>query len=92
MDADSTQFINNTVQDATTIRSSDATKTVMSGNIGFKKSKLNVVNGASFDARPDKGSSQSSKIRSIDEAVSIKFENCSFTLNLAHLNNDCQCS
>ena len=55
MDADGTQFINNTFQDATTIRFSDATKTVMAGNIGLKNSKLKVADGASSDARSDKG-------------------------------------
>ena len=55
MDTDGTQFINNTFQDATTIRFSDATKTVMSGNIGLKNSKIKVADGASFDARSDKG-------------------------------------
>ena len=56
MDADGTQFINNTFKDATTIRFSDATKTIMSGNIGLKNnSKLKVADGASFDARSDKG-------------------------------------
>ena len=55
MDADGTQFINNIFQDATTIRFSDATKTVMAGNIGLKNSKLKVADGASSDARSDKG-------------------------------------
>ncbi|CAM9817868.1 unnamed protein product, partial [Laminaria digitata] len=55
LDADGTQFIDNTFEDATTIRFNDAKKTLMSGNIGLNMSKLKVVNGASFDASSDYG-------------------------------------
>lgn len=55
MDADGTQFIGNTFKDATTIRFNDATKTLMSGNIGLNNSTLKVKNGAYFDPRSDSG-------------------------------------
>eukprot|EP00904_Undaria_pinnatifida_P009109 jgi/Undpi1/5328/HiC_scaffold_2.g00609.m1 len=55
MDADGTKFIDNTFEDATTIRFNDATKTVMVGNIGLNNTKLKVTNGASFDASSDYG-------------------------------------
>ncbi|CAN0060082.1 unnamed protein product, partial [Laminaria digitata] len=48
-------FIDNTFEDATTIRFNDAKKTLMSGNIGLNMSKLKVANGASFDASSDYG-------------------------------------
>ena len=55
MDADGTKFIDNTFEDATTIRFNDAKKTVMVGNIGLNNTKLKVANGASFDASSDYG-------------------------------------
>ena len=55
MEADGTKFIDNTFEDATTIRFDDSKKTVMLGNIGLNNSKLKVANGASFDASSDHG-------------------------------------
>lgn len=55
MDADGTQFIDNTFEDARTIRFNDARKTVMSGNSGLDNIKLKVTNGASFDPSSDYG-------------------------------------
>ncbi|CAN0436875.1 unnamed protein product, partial [Scytosiphon promiscuus] len=55
MDADGTQFVGNVFEDAATIRFDDATRTVMSGNIGLNDAKLKVHNGASFDRQSDFG-------------------------------------
>ena len=55
MDADGTKFIDNTFEDATTIRFNDAKKTLMLGNTGLNNIKLKVTNGASFDASSDHG-------------------------------------
>ena len=53
--ADGTQFTDNTLDDATTIRFNDGQKTVMTGKIGLKNSNLQVTNGAYFDLMPDYG-------------------------------------
>lgn len=55
MDADGTQFVGNSFENAVTIRFDDATKTVMSGNTGLHGTKLKVQNGASFDKKSDYG-------------------------------------
>ncbi|CAN0204819.1 unnamed protein product, partial [Laminaria digitata] len=55
MDADGTEFIGNSFEDAVTIRFDDAARTVMSGNTGLTDTKLKVHNGASFDKRADYG-------------------------------------
>ena len=55
MDADGTQFIGNSFEDALTMRFDDATRTVMSGNTGLHGTKLKVRNGASFDETSDFG-------------------------------------
>ena len=55
MDADGTKFIDNTFEDATTIRFNDAKKTVMVGHIGLNNSNLKFANGASFGARSEYG-------------------------------------
>ncbi|CAM9147288.1 unnamed protein product, partial [Laminaria digitata] len=55
MTADGTQFLDNTFEQALTIRFDNATKTTMSGNTGLTNAKLKVANGASFDERSDYG-------------------------------------
>ena len=50
-----TKLINNTFDDATTMRFNDAKKTVMMGNIGLNNNNLKVANGASFIAHSDYG-------------------------------------
>lgn len=55
MTADGTQFLDNTFEQALTIRFDNATKTTMSGNTGLTNAKLKVANGASFDERSDLG-------------------------------------
>ncbi|CAM9125414.1 unnamed protein product, partial [Laminaria digitata] len=55
MDADGTEFIGNSFEDAVTIRFDDAVRTVMSGNTGPNDTKLKVNNGASFDKKSDYG-------------------------------------
>ena len=55
MDADGTQFVGDSFEDAVTIRFDDATRTVMSGNTGLNGTKLKVQNGASFDRKSDFG-------------------------------------
>ena len=52
--ADGTQFINNIVSDATTIRFDDVTEMLMEGNSGLDDAKLKVA-GACFDAASDSG-------------------------------------
>ena len=55
MDADGTQFVGNSFEDAVTIRFDDAARTVMSGNTGLNNTKLKVNNGATFDEKSDYG-------------------------------------
>ena len=55
MDADGTEFIGNSFEDAVTIRFDDSTRTVMSGNTGLDDARLKVHNGASFDRKSDYG-------------------------------------
>lgn len=55
MDADGTEFIGNSFEDAATIRFDDSARTLMSGNTGLHNAKLKVHNGASFDQNSDFG-------------------------------------
>ncbi|CAM9995604.1 unnamed protein product, partial [Laminaria digitata] len=48
-EADGTQFIDNTFEDAAKIRFDDATGTIMLGNVGLNESELEVDNDACFD-------------------------------------------
>ena len=52
-EADGTQFIDNTFEDATTIRFDDATEILMSGNTGLDDVEVKVANGACFDEDSD---------------------------------------
>ena len=54
-DADGTEFIGNSFEDAATIRFDDAARTLMTGNTGLSDTKLKVHNGASFDRHSDFG-------------------------------------
>ena len=55
MDADGTEFIGNSFEDAVTIHFDDSTRTVMLGNTGLNDARLKLHNGASFDRQSEYG-------------------------------------
>lgn len=51
--ADGTQFVDNTFEDASTVRFEDCTETVMSGNTGLEDIELKITDGSCFDESSD---------------------------------------
>ena len=52
-EADGTQFLDNTFEDAAVVRFDNATMNLMQGNTGLEEAELKVDNGACFDGESD---------------------------------------